>query len=53
MESDIVDEILAQTELLRAILALAAQLSSGPDGTMDSRLLDSFIFRLPTACGAN
>ena len=47
------DEILAQTEIQGAILALAARLSSGPDGTMDSRLLDSFMFRLPTACSAN
>ena len=53
MDSEIVDEILAQTELQGAILALAARLSSGPDGTMDSRLLDSFMFRLPKACSAN
>ena len=45
------DEILAQQELQEAVLALASRLSSGHDGTMDSRLLYSFMFRLPTACG--
>ena len=53
------DEIVAQHELRGGILALAVslaeRLSSGPDGAMpvDSRLLDSFMFRLPTSRGAN
>ena len=44
-------EMVAQQRLQREILDLATQISTGHDGAR--RALDTYLFRLPTTCGAN
>ena len=53
MADDSMHEMVAQQRLQGEILDLATQISTGHDGALDSRALDTYLFRLPTTCGAN
>ena len=53
MADDSMHEMVAQQRLQGEILDLATQISTGQDGALDSRALDTYLFRLPTTCCAN